>query len=124
MSGDDYERSGSCQLADADGDQIFERIDEAGGKGHAVIAGGTGKFAGLTGEYDFDTSGWYASVREGDAAGRRHEEGRLAHVRVVTAAGRSVAGRRRALGTPAGSGIDGSRTARSRPWTPIRTSRR
>ena len=55
---------GSCLLADADGDQIFERIEEAAGKGHAVITGGTGKFAGLTGEYDFD-SVWYASVREG-----------------------------------------------------------
>ena len=30
-----------------------------------MITGGTGKFAGLTGEYDVDTSGWYASVREG-----------------------------------------------------------
>jgi hypothetical protein len=59
------EASGSCQLADADGDQIFERVEEAGGKGHAVISGGTGKFAGLSGEYEVDASGWYASVREG-----------------------------------------------------------
>jgi hypothetical protein len=61
----DYSASGSCLLADADGDTIFERFEEASGKGHAVITGGTGKFAGLTGEYDLDTSARYASVTEG-----------------------------------------------------------
>lgn len=66
MEGEAYEMSGSCQLADGDGDQIFERVDETNGKGQAVISGGTGKFEGLTGEYEVDTStGWYASVREG-----------------------------------------------------------
>ena len=34
-----------------------------------MIIGGTGKFAGLTGEYDFHTSDWYASVREGTDQG-------------------------------------------------------
>ena len=68
-SSDGYSATGSCLLADADGDTIFERIEEASGKGHAVITGGTGKFAGLTGEYDFQTSDWYASVREGTDQG-------------------------------------------------------
>jgi hypothetical protein len=64
-AGESFESTGSCQLADAEGNQIFERIEEVGGQGHAVITGGTGKFAGLSGEYDFDTSGWYTSLREG-----------------------------------------------------------
>jgi hypothetical protein len=68
MDGDAYEASGDCELADADGDRIFERIEETGGEGHAVIAGGTGKFAGLTGEYAYTTT-WYASVREGTQQG-------------------------------------------------------
>jgi hypothetical protein len=60
--------SGSCQLADADGDQIFEQIEETGDKRHAVITGGTGKFAGISGEYEF-TITWYASVGEGAQQG-------------------------------------------------------
>jgi hypothetical protein len=65
---DAYTGSGSCLLADADGDRIYERVEEASGKGHATITGGTGKFAGITSEYDFTTT-WYASVREGTNQG-------------------------------------------------------
>jgi hypothetical protein len=60
--------SGSCQLADADGDRIFEQIEETSDKRHAVITGGTGKFAGITGEHEL-TLEWYTSVREGTQQG-------------------------------------------------------
>ena len=85
--------SGSCQLADADGDRIFEQIEETSGKRHAVITGGTGKFAGITGEHEF-TLDVVRLGAGGDAAGRREEDGHLAHVRVVT----GQRGRRRAAG--------------------------
>ena len=60
--------SGSCHLADPDGDQIFEQIEETGGKRHGAITGGTGKFAGITGEHEFTLTP-YASVREGTQQG-------------------------------------------------------
>jgi hypothetical protein len=68
-AGDDYAASGGCLLADADGDRIFEHFEEAAGRGHAVITGGTGKFAGLSGEYELDTTAWYTAVREGTDQG-------------------------------------------------------
>lgn len=66
--GQDWQSSGSCTLADAEGDFLFETIEETGDKGHAVLTGGTGKFAGISGEHDYTTT-WFSSVRAGENQG-------------------------------------------------------
>ncbi len=66
--GEDWEATGDCAFADADGDRLFESLTETGGKGHSVLTGGTGKFAGITGELDYTTT-WYASLRAGENQG-------------------------------------------------------
>ncbi len=72
--GPSYTATGSCALADADGDMIFETVEETDGKGHAVLTGGTGKFEGITGEHDYALT-WYASVREGENQGTGSKTG-------------------------------------------------
>jgi hypothetical protein len=72
--GDDWEATGSCALKDADGDFLFESIAEEGGRGRAVLTGGTGKFAGITGALDYTTT-WYASIRHGENQGVGHKKG-------------------------------------------------
>ena len=64
----DWKATGSCALKDADGDFLFESITEEGEQGQAVLAGGTGKFAGITGAHGYTTT-WYASIREGENQG-------------------------------------------------------
>ncbi len=59
-----YRLTGTCTLVDAEGDMVFETIEETDGKGEATITGGTGKFAGLTGEYTLEST-WYGSIRPG-----------------------------------------------------------
>ncbi len=59
-----FRLTGTCTLVDAEGDMVFETIEESDGKGEATITGGTGKFAGLTGEYTLEST-WYGSIRPG-----------------------------------------------------------
>lgn len=66
--GQDWQASGTCALKDADGDFLFEAVEEVGDKGHSVLTGGTGKFAGITGEHDYTTT-WFSSVRDGESQG-------------------------------------------------------
>ena len=66
--GQDWKATGACAFADADGDQLFEAIEETGDKGKGVLTGGSGKFAGITGEHDYTTT-WYASIRSGENQG-------------------------------------------------------
>lgn len=68
MQGQDWRSTGSCALKDADGDLLFEEVEETGDKGHGVFTGGTGKFAGISGEHDITTT-WFASIRDGENQG-------------------------------------------------------
>jgi len=68
MQGEDWKLTGACALADADGDMLFEDVTEAGGTGRGKLTGGTGKFAGITGEHAIATT-WFSSIREGENQG-------------------------------------------------------
>lgn len=51
--------SGYCTRTDADGDKIFEHwegenFEAGGGKGTAKYLGGTGKYAGIEAQYEYD----------------------------------------------------------------------
>ncbi len=69
---------GNCTWQDAEGDRIFETLEESGtggaGTGKAVITGGTGKFAGITGGYDY-TLEFAASPGEGHFQWVGHKKG-------------------------------------------------
>jgi hypothetical protein len=75
---------GSCVWQDAEGDQIFENMEDSGAggtvNGRATILGGTGKFAGMTGGYDY-TLEFVASPREGLTQWVGHKKG---HWRIAT----------------------------------------
>jgi len=60
--------TGTCALADADGDMLFEDVSLDGGAGKGELTGGTGKFAGITGEHDIALT-WFSSIREGENQG-------------------------------------------------------
>ena len=53
---------GTCVYVDANGDQLWERIEESSEGngapmiGHGAFSGGTGRFEGATGEMDYETS--------------------------------------------------------------------
>ena len=66
--GQDWSAVGDCALKDADGDLLFESIEETADKGKAVLTGGTGKFAGMTGEHDYTTT-WFSSIHDGENQG-------------------------------------------------------
>ena len=68
MQGQDWKSTGSCTLADAEGDLLFEDVSEGGGTGQGKLTGGTGKFAGITGEHAITTT-WFSSIREGENQG-------------------------------------------------------
>ena len=51
MQGQDWKSTGSCTLADAEGDLLFEDVSEGSGTGQGKLTGGTGQFAGITGEH-------------------------------------------------------------------------
>lgn len=68
LAGEDWTSTGACTLADADGDLLFEDVTEQGGAGKGRLTGGTGKFAGITGEHAITTT-WFASIREGENQG-------------------------------------------------------
>jgi len=56
FNGVEYLR-GSCVKADKDGDQFFEEVGAHDGKiGTSTLAGGVGKFAGVTGEETFTST--------------------------------------------------------------------
>jgi hypothetical protein len=69
---------GNCTWQDADGDKIFETLEDSGaggaGAGKATITGGTGKFAGITGGYDY-TLEFAASPDEGHTQWVGHKKG-------------------------------------------------
>lgn len=44
---------GRCTETDTDGDQIFSTFENRAGSGSHTLIGGTGKFAGLSGEQSF-----------------------------------------------------------------------
>lgn len=75
LRGQEWVASGSCALVDADGDMLFEEVTDTGDKGHSVLAGGTGKFAGISGEHDYTTT-WYSSIRDGQNQGIGVKKGR------------------------------------------------
>jgi hypothetical protein len=66
--GEAWEATGDCAFADADGDRLFESLTETGNKGRGLFTGGTGKFAGITGEHDYTTT-WYSSLDPGENQG-------------------------------------------------------
>jgi hypothetical protein len=62
-----FQGRGSCVWQNAEGDQIFENYEDSGIgaiTGTGTLIGGTGKFAGITGGYDFQLE-FVASPREG-----------------------------------------------------------
>jgi hypothetical protein len=75
-----YEFSGACVFEDADGDQIFEIWEESMAAGAAESTGkgtltdGTGKYAGISGEYTL-TSSFYGSPADGVFQGIGHKKG-------------------------------------------------
>lgn len=68
MQGQDWKSTGACTLADADGDLLFEEVNEEGATGQGKLTGGIGKFAGITGEHAITTT-WFSSIREGENQG-------------------------------------------------------
>jgi hypothetical protein len=62
--GGTWKSTGSCALADADGDMLFEDVVDENDKGRSVLTGGTGKFAGITGAHEYTTT-WFSSIRAG-----------------------------------------------------------
>ena len=87
--------SGSCVWQDAEGNQSsrVSRLGTGGTvNGKATILGGTGKFAGITGGYDYELQ-FVASPGEGSANGRAQEgdvadRDRLTLPKIVHRAGR------------------------------------
>lgn len=69
---------GTCVWQDADGDRIFESIEDSGTggnvKGKATILGGTGKFAGIAGGQDYELL-FVASPGEGLSQWVGHKKG-------------------------------------------------
>lgn len=57
---DQYDASGDCMFTNASGDRIFERFEEANGKGKGKLSAGTGGLAGLTAEYTYEGA-WHGS---------------------------------------------------------------
>jgi hypothetical protein len=68
QAGESGESTGACALADADGDMLFEDVTLEGGGGRGTLTGGTGKFAGITGEHAI-TLTWFSSIRAGENQG-------------------------------------------------------
>jgi hypothetical protein len=68
QAGESGKSTGACALADADGDMLFEDVTLEGDGGRGVLTGGTGKFAGMTGEHAV-TLTWFSSIREGENQG-------------------------------------------------------
>ena len=80
-----------AQTASVEGVDPDERLAEfmhadQNDKGHAVLVGGTGKFAGITGEHAITTT-WFSSIREGENQGVGDEERPLEARGDVTRAG-------------------------------------
>jgi hypothetical protein len=69
---------GTCTWQDAEGDKIFETIEDSGtggaGAGKGTITGGTGKFAGITGSHDY-TLEFAASPGAGHTLWVGHKKG-------------------------------------------------
>lgn len=65
----EYGSHGDCALADAEGDRVFLRFEEASGAGKGAIASGTGKFADLSSEFAYELP-WFGSAGEGRNSGR------------------------------------------------------
>lgn len=68
LQGQEWRATGNCTYVDADGDMLFDEVTDTNDKGHAVLTGGTGKFAGITGEHGYTTT-WYSSIRDGQNQG-------------------------------------------------------
>jgi hypothetical protein len=77
-----YRMVGHCVLRDAEGDAIFERIEESAGPGgnpgagRGFVSGGTGKFAGISGEYAYTTD-YVAGMKERSYQGVGRKTGTL-----------------------------------------------
>jgi hypothetical protein len=75
-----YRISGWCTYSDLDGDMIFASDEESAGsmsepgKGTGRILGGTGKYAGITGDYTF-TDDYFGSPKDGAYAGAGKKSG-------------------------------------------------
>ncbi|MFO1037688.1 MAG: hypothetical protein U1E45_12640 [Geminicoccaceae bacterium] len=75
-----YKLSGRCTYTDADGDMIFAEDEEVGpsatetAKGSAKFLGGTGKYAGITGGYEF-TDDYFGQLKAGTYAGGGRKTG-------------------------------------------------
>lgn len=64
-TGSEYSSTGTCTFTDAAGDQIFETFEETGAAGGSgELIGGTGKFAGISGEHTI-TEEMFGSPTEG-----------------------------------------------------------
>jgi hypothetical protein len=72
--GSQFTMRGTCTLTDADGDHIFEAVDESNGAGHGKLTGGTGKFQGITGDLEFTTT-YFGSPADGVSQGAGHKKG-------------------------------------------------
>ena len=83
--GSAYRSTGSCTFSDADGDQIFETFDETDGAGIGKLVGGTGKFAGITGEHTI-TDEAFGSPAAGVWQGAGHKKGTYKDRQVAPAA--------------------------------------
>jgi hypothetical protein len=73
-----YTLAGWCLLKDAEGDMIVERFEEASPErgaavaGTGIVRGGTGKFAGISGAFEFVTHRCAAPLHDAcHGAGRR-----------------------------------------------------
>jgi hypothetical protein len=72
--GSQFTSRGTCTFTDIDGDHIFETVDLSNGTGRGKLAGGTGKFQGITGELEFTTS-YFGSPADGVTQGVGHKKG-------------------------------------------------
>jgi hypothetical protein len=73
-TGSDYSSTGTCTFIDAAGDQIFETFEETAAGGSGKLVGGTGKFAGISGEHTI-TEEVFGSPAEGVWQGIGHKKG-------------------------------------------------
>lgn len=62
-----YRSVGDCLLTDADGDRIFETIEETNGAGKATMKDGTGKFEGIVADLAFSGTWQGASAEDRNA---------------------------------------------------------
>jgi hypothetical protein len=75
-----FKMQGWCTFKDADGDAIYESVEEssptftATATGTGKLLGGTGKYAGITGDYKY-TDDYFGELKPGTYGGFGHKTG-------------------------------------------------